>query len=121
MTDDLRGPSRDLARPQAGWWLIRLAKGAPRVAACIRSVQTTHEPGQPDNDMTGTRSPFLAAFVLDEPVDIDRVWLTRGEVITESEYRYRCADHAWLEKNDPGHPMAAPAEPIDLLTAPVPF
>lgn len=118
---DLRGPSRDLTHPQPGFWLIRTVKGGPRVAACIKIVCTTAEPGQPDNDMHGTRSPFLAAFVLGEPVDLDRVWLTRGEPITEHEHDFRVRDAAWVRQYRPSEPMAQPHKPIDLLQAPLPF
>lgn len=110
-----------MGRPECGCWLIRVVKGGPRVAARICIVETTAEPGVPDNDMTGTRSPFLAAFVLDEPVDIERVWHSRGEPITEAEFKFRCAEQSWLEQHKPDDPMATPAAPVNLLQCSLPF
>ena len=57
---------RRMDRPEPGFWLVRLAKGAPQVPACIRVVQTLAEPGDPLNLMD--RSPFIAAFIAGEPV-----------------------------------------------------
>lgn len=113
--------SRTLNQPEPGWWLVRLVKGGPLAAACIRVVHTTCEPGNEANDMTGTRSPFLAAFVNDEPVDMDRVWMTRGEPITEAEYKHRCAVAAWAKAHAPNDPAAKPHKRVDLMTAALPF
>lgn len=107
--------------PKPGYWLIRLVKGGPLVPACIRIVETTFEPDEPSNDMRGTRSSFPAAFVNDEPVDIDRVWLTRGAPITADEYAFRCADAAWAVKHAPNEPAARPTQRVDLRQLPIPF
>ena len=71
--------------------------------------------------MTGTRSPFLAAFVNDEPVDMDRVWLTKGEPITEAEYAFRVADAKWAAEHAPNEPAAQPHKAVDLRQIPIPF
>jgi hypothetical protein len=102
-------------RPQVGYWRMRLTRGGPFVGACIKWVQTTHEPGEPDNRME--RSPFLVALISDEVVSIDRVWLSRGEPISEAEYRYLCASVDYAMKHDPGAPEADPTKRIDLATA----
>ena len=107
--------------PQPGWWLVKLVKGGPTVAACIRLVLTEFEPDFPQNDMRGTRSPFLAAFVNDEPVDMDRVWLTKGEPITEAEYAFRVADAKWAAEHAPNEPAAQPHKAVDLRQIPIPF
>jgi hypothetical protein len=91
---------------------VRLNKKAPDAAACIRVIQTRHEPGDPSNRME--RSPFLAAFILDEPVDIDRVWLWQLRRISEKEYRFRCAEHEWAKQFAPEDPIANPTRPVDL-------
>lgn len=117
--DPRRGETRIMDRPVPGYWLIRLARGAPLVPACIRLIHTTSEPGNPDNAME--RSPFLAAFVSDEPVDMDRVWLTRGEPIPKIEYLYKCADAAWAKEHAQDEPAANPRKPVDLLQSPLPF
>jgi hypothetical protein len=103
---------RAVSMPTEGHWLIRLVRNGPPVPACIRLVQTTVEPGEPTNHME--RSPFLAAFINDEPVAIDRVWLVRGRPINEGEYRYRCAVTDWAIEHAPDTPEATPTKRVDL-------
>ena len=107
--------------PHPGFWLVRLVKRGPLVAACVRVVQTTAEPDNPENDMTGTRSPHLAAFVLDEPVALDRVWNWRLDPITEAEYKFQCANAAWARRFSSEEPIAQPRRPVDLRKVPLPF
>ena len=104
--------ARAVSMPAEGHWLIRLVRNGPPVPACIRLVQTTAEPGEPTNRME--RSPFLAAFINEEPVDIDRVWLVRGHPIAAAEYRYRCAVTDWAIRHAPETPEATPTKRIDL-------
>ena len=106
--------ARPLSMPAPGYWLIRLVKNGPPVAASIRWVETTVEPGVPENDMAGTRSRFLVAYINGEPVDIDRVWLVRGHPIDAAEYRYRCAVTDWAIQHAPETPEATPTKRVDL-------
>ena len=110
---------RRMDRPEPGFWLMRLAKGAPRVPACTRVVQTLAEPGDPLNLMD--RSPFIAAFIAGEPVAVDDVWLRKGEPITEDEHNFRVADLLWAQQHAPDEPQASPRKRIDLMQAPLPF
>lgn len=110
--------SRKMLEPQPGFWLVRPARGAPLVPAAIMRVLTTHEPGDPSNAME--RSPFLAAFIAGEPVDLDAVWLRRGEPIGESEYRFRIADLAHAKAWRSGDPLAEPRRAVDWQTV-MPF
>lgn len=110
---------RRIDRPKPGFWLLRLVKGGPDVAACILRLQTRHEPGEPQNQME--RSPFLAAFINGEPVDLAAVWERRGRAITEAEHCYRVALTDWAIQNAPHEPAARPTEAINHMTAPVPF
>jgi hypothetical protein len=112
-------PTCDPNDPQPGYWLMQLVKGGPRVAACIRIVHTTHEPGNPSNLME--RSSFIAAFINGEPADLARVWLWHGEPITKAEHDFRVAEARWAKKHKPDEPVANPRRPIDLLQAPLPF
>lgn len=106
--------------PQVGYWLVRLRKGGPRVPAAIRWIHTTHEPGRPSNKME--RSPFLAAFIMDDPVSLDEVVFARKiETISEEEYQYRVALGHWTAEHAPDEPLANPRRPIDLLKAPPPW
>ena len=104
--------------PQPGFWLVRLAKGGPQAPAAIVRVHTTAEPGNPSNAME--RSPFLAAFIAGEPVDLDAVWLLRGEPITEAEYRFRVADIEHAKAWRPDDPRGKPREAVDWQTV-LPF
>lgn len=109
---------RAISKPQPGHWLIRLIRNGPLVPACIRRVQTTHEPGAADNQME--RSAFLAAFINGEPVDIDRVWMVRGQPISRQEHDYRCAVTDWAMQHAPETIEAQPTKRIDLAhTAPI--
>lgn len=109
---------RQINNPLPGYWLIRLIRNGPPVPACIKVMQTTHEPGEPENRME--RSAFLAAFINGQPVDIDRVWMVRGQPITQQEYEYRCAVTDWAMVHAAQSPEAQPTKRIDLAhTAPV--
>lgn len=112
---------RQTLKPEVGRWLVRLGKNTPRVPAAIMWVETTAEPGEPQNDMHGTRSPFLAAFIAGEPVGLDEVWLRRGEPISELEYRFQIADGIHAKAFRPGDPKAEPRKQIDLMQVPLPF
>ena len=112
---------RQMSKPEVGAWRLRLVKGGPLVGACIRWVETTVDPNFADNDMTGTRSRFLAAFVNDEPVDIERVWHTKGEPIDEPTYRFMCAEAVWAKAYSPTEPAARPKERVRLGQLAIPF
>lgn len=105
--------------PQPGYWKIRLVKGGPYVPACIRRVQTTHEPGRPDNIME--RSPFIAAFILGAPADLAEVWSRRGHEITKQQHDHLVAVARWARRNQPDEPIAEPSHRIDWNRTPVRF
>lgn len=121
----MRTVSREMAREYAqiepGYWLIRLVKGGPRVAARIWWVETVVDPDFPENRMDGTRSPFFAAEIDGAPADLITVWMGRLQSISEQEYRFRVADSAWARQHKPDEPIANPRRRIDLMTAPLPF
>lgn len=100
---------------------MRLTKGGPWVGACIRYEETTVDPDFPENDMTGTRPRFLAAFIDDKPVALSDVWEWRGETITEAEYRYLCALSKHAVQYEPSMPEANPRQAINLRDVPLPF
>ena len=106
--------------PRPGYWLVCAAKGGPTVAACVRVVTTIAEPDNPDNAMA-ERSPHLAAFILDEPVALDKVWHWRLQEIDEGEYRYQCDAAAWARRHSPDEPIANPRKKVDLRNVPIPF
>lgn len=110
---------RDITRPQPVFCMLRLVRGGHETPACIVWEQTHHEPGDPSNVME--RPAHLGAYIGDSPVDPSAVWEQRFREITEAEYRYQLADRHWLDANAPSDPKANPTEPINLLTAPLPF
>ena len=96
------------SHPRLGFWRIRLAKNAPLAVCCIRTVE------EPEEDVWWESSPNLAAYILDEPAPMERVWTWRGEAITEAEYRYQCALVAHCREHEPNDPLANPRRPVDL-------
>jgi hypothetical protein len=111
--------SRDISRPQPGYWLIKLGKGRPWTPCCILRLKTRHEPGEPSNPME--RSSFLAAFINGEAVNLDDVWLKRGRAISKAEHDYQVADVAWLMQYAPDDPKGRPTEAVDWNSSPVVF
>ena len=113
--------SRQTTKPEVGFWTVRYGKSTPRVPAAIMWCETTSEPGEPLNDMQGTRSRFLAAFISGEPVDIDAVWFRKGTPISEEEYRFLVADAAYARQYAPHEPAAQPTKRVDLGSLKIPF
>lgn len=105
LSDQRRQPARRVDQPEPGYFLVRLVKGGPRVAAEI-----THRRGLWGALVNGetcgaqhadwTRAAGVAA-----------VWL--GERIDAAEYRRVLALAA-----QPGHPNATPRRPLDLAALP---
>jgi len=104
----IKAEAEHIDRPRPGFWMVRLVRGGPEVAACIRWEQTTHEPGNPENLME--RSPSLVAYIAGEPVASLDLWTMRRRPITVQEY------NAALAKS----PATDPRQRIDPLTAPLP-
>ena len=101
-------PGVSPSHPEPGFWRFRLRKGAPEVVCCIREVE------EPEEDVWWEGNPCLAAYVLDEPAPMEKVWTWRGEPITEAEYRYQCALVAHCREHEPEDPMAKPHRAVDL-------
>ncbi|HXE51277.1 MAG TPA: hypothetical protein VN663_23060 [Ramlibacter sp.] len=110
-----------LDHPEPGLWLIRCCPRCPWVPARIVMVQVSHEPGQPDNDMRGTRSPFLAAFISGQPVAVSDVWGRRGRIITRSEYERAVAEIAAAVRENRYDPRCAPFKAVEIESLPLPF
>jgi hypothetical protein len=96
------------SHPTPGYWRIRLRKGAPEVVCCIREVE------EPEEDVWWDGNPCLAAYILDAPAAMERVWLWHGPAITEAEYRYQCALVAYCREHEPNDPLAQPHRAVDL-------
>lgn len=99
-------------QPEPGYWLMPAVKGGHPMPACIVWVETTCEPGEPDNKME--RSRFLAAFLAGAVVDLDRVALWKKDPISAQEYRFQMADLAHAKEHRPTDPKARPYERLRL-------
>ena len=110
---------RRIDAPRPGFWLIRLVKGGPEVPARIYRHSTTHEPGDPANEME--RPSFLLAEIAGEPAELDDVWLRAGRAIDEAEYLFQVADHAHAREWRPRDAKADPRRRIDHLAVALPF
>lgn len=110
-------------RPQVGQWLTKLVKGGPEVAVAIEMRAVEHEPGEPDNDMRGSRSPTMVGIVEGKVVDPWAVWRMSlyGRAITRAEYEFRVASAEWAREHAPHEAIAKPRERIDLMRAAIPF
>lgn len=87
-----RGPSRDITKPQPGYWLVKLADKT-LVPAMIGFEQTTHEPGDPSNVME--RPAHMVAYIAGVPVDPQGLWETRGTEISADEYQRALDELLW--------------------------
>jgi hypothetical protein len=117
--DDIGRAQRLIGRPLPGYWAVRLRSRAVEVGARIYWHQTTHEPGEAQNEME--RSRILSAEINGERVNPQDLWERRGRAISEAEYRYLIADRAWAATYAPTDPAADPAQPVNLATAKPPF
>jgi hypothetical protein len=113
--------SRTMDRPQEGFWLIRCASKGPWVPASIMRLQTVVEPGEPENRMDGTRSPFTAAYISGEVVAVDAVWLRRGRVITRAEYAKQVAEIAANRRAGRYDPRLKPYRAVEMENLELPF
>jgi hypothetical protein len=96
------------------------ARGAVAPVAIVRQAVTC-EPGNPDNDMSGTRSPTLVGIIAGRECHPDDVWHRDGDPITAAEYRFRVADLEWMQEHAPHEPAANPYQATDWSSAPPPF
>ncbi len=120
---DKRGPAREMGKPECGHWLVILTRGGVPTPARIYIAREAEHEGLPIDPWPNSETRILGIFadIAGEPVDVDEVWLKRGQPITESEYRYRVADHDWAKRYAPHLPEADPRKAVRLADVPVPF
>lgn len=109
---------RQVGVPQPGLFRLRLAKGAPFVAARI-----VHEPSRdPEDGSILDRSPLWRGDINGEidpnpspaPTEaVWRIWL-HGDPIDEAEFTYLSKDAEWARQHAPDDPRARPREKADL-------
>jgi hypothetical protein len=114
--DDLRSAvGRELLREHCrataspGFFRLRLAAGAPWVAACVTEGREGWRTAIDGAVHDWHPDPALAKGLLEICL--------HGEPITEAEYRYLLARAEWCRANDPGAPEATPKERFDPLTS----
>ncbi len=107
--------------PRPGFWVLRMGQGFPWCPARIVMAQTMFEPGEPENDMRGTRSPHLCALISGLPVKMEDVWERRGRVIDRREYDRMMAEIDAARRADVYLPAALPFKKVSLLNVKVPF
>ena len=113
--------ARVLDDPAPGYWLVRCCPTCPWVPAAIIRHELRHEPGVPDNDMRGTRSPFLGAYISGQPVGLGEVWMRRGRDISRVAYEQLLVEIRTNLRANRYEPRAAPRTPVKLEQIPIPF
>ena len=121
-TNAIKGVYGDLSdihddEPCCGWFKRRLVKGGVHVAARIWLDSCV-------DDETGD---LVADETLQCEVDgryadayAEWPWLC-GHPISKAEYDYLVALSQHARTHEPDHPAADPRQPVDWLTAPIPF
>ena len=116
-----------------GYWLVRVRLGrrqyGPMTPAAIIRLHTRTEPGEADNPMD--RSPFYAAFLAGEPIDIWSIQFsahTAGKhiirterEITRREYDRMMAEIAEARRQNRYLPMAVPFQAPSIRDMEIPF
>lgn len=113
--------AREVDSPRAGYFRLRLRKGAPYVPARIWI-------GPPRDPLTGelldrSYRPIvqIANFpATDDPEEVARVW-HYGETIDPATFAYMRSRAEWARLHDPEAPAANPLRPVDLSTMRPPF
>lgn len=104
--------------PIEGYYRFKLVKGGHPVGIRIWFGQ----PLDPDTRELMDRALRLNAECNGDAIDIDRVWPWCGtDPIDAQEYKYYCGLAYWAKINAPLSPQANTKQPVNLLTAPLPF
>jgi hypothetical protein len=119
--------ARILIRPQVGFYVMRLRRGAPLVPAIIYQLCPMVIP-QPMN-VTGPhpddwcrpldRSPRFEARLDGTRVEIDRVWTARSlRRVSRVEFEFRSGPLRRWARENPSAPEATPHRSVDLSAIP---
>lgn len=101
---------RAVDKPEPGYFLLRLVRGGPHVAARI-----LHDDGQWQAIIDGVAADPHADPA--QAVGVFRIW-HGGRRCTQAEYDYRLSLKSWAVAAMPQHPAAQPRQPIDLASLP---
>lgn len=113
--------ARVVDRPETGFFLMRLRKGAPLVPARIaRRCHCTPVGGNASREHDWTpscdRHPPLTGLINGRPARPERIWNGARQEIDEAEYLHRMKVKDWAEQV--GAPEARPHEAVNLNAMP---
>lgn len=106
---------RQTDKPKTGFFKMRLAKGAPEVGALIFIPC----PIDPFYGFPMDRPRHIEAMINGKPCDVDRVWLSKAERISQAEYEFLLADRAWASAYAPSTPEANPSKKLNIKDVPI--
>ncbi len=118
---------RPLLRPRPGFYVMRLVRGGPLVAALLYQFcpmvmpQPTalHGPDPEEWCRLLDRSPRYGALINGKRVSVERVWTARSlRPISVAEYAFRTGPLRHWARANPEMPEARPNEPVDLARLP---
>lgn len=107
--------------------VVRLVKNGPLAPCALMFVETRHEPGAPENDMQGTRSPSFVGFLSGEPVaheDLARLFASGkagSRHITQAEYAKLVSEIASNRRAGRFDPRQFPYKAVDMDQMALPF
>jgi hypothetical protein len=116
-----------LIRPEPGFYVMRLARGAPLVPALIHQLcpMVVPRPGAPEEPHPDDwcrpldRSPHYRAQIDGKPVAVERVWTARSLLpISPAEYQFRVGELRQWARVHPRMPEARPQLPVNLAALP---
>ncbi len=90
--------TRAIARPEPGFFRMRLVKGGPWVGAII--FRPCPIEMHPETFQAVDRHYHLQAEIDGRPVDLSQIW-DYGRRIDQAEYEYLCADRDWCRRHAP--------------------
>lgn len=104
--------------PVVGFYRMSLVRGGVKVGIRVWF-------GAPLDPIDGTeldRSPRWQATANGKYIDLQRVWpKCADDPVSEGEHDYLAGLQAWGKAHAPNSPQANPNQPVNLLTAPLPF
>jgi hypothetical protein len=122
-----RPAARVLIRPEPGFYVMRLARGAPLVPALIYQLcpmvmpqpSVAGEPHPDDWCRPLDRSPKYRAQIDGKPIAIDQVWTARSlRAISPAEYQFRIGELRQWARVRPRMPEARPQLRVNLAVLP---
>jgi hypothetical protein len=113
-----------LARSGPIFKISRFVKKGPLCPCAVLWLETTSEPGCPENDMRGTRSPHVAGFVSGQYVQPERVYTSGGPgttYINRAQYAAALAEIAANVGAGRYEARATPFERVKIAELPLPL